>query len=275
MSVSFQSNYGINMPIGIPGQIADCGFKNTLSPAALEIIPPAVGVMKPLNLDYKIMLPRNDIASISASIDMVAGNTVGVTINGNVIAPIPYATSSAATLQALADQIKLLPNISSALVGGTGNRVITIVGVAGTAVTATAYTFVQGVGGTVPVGTIANGQTGVFFGVTQYIYNRQNIYVPLAGPNASISSAGAVPYFTGDVVPTLTQGRIYVIPESVVTSNSPVYLRVAANGANTQLGAFSGVADGANSVLIPSTQAIWREGNGVAGGIAVLEVHLP
>lgn len=220
MSVSFQSNYNINMPIGIPGQIADCGYKNTLSPAALEIIPPAVGVMKPLNLDYKIMLPRTDIGTISLSIDMVAGNTIATTVNTVAVGPVAFATSSADTLEALAALIRAIPGISSVLVGGVGNRVITIVGNAGTAIALGTTVMVQGGGGTVPVATNATGQTGVFFGVTQYIYNRQNIYIPLAGPNASISSAGAVPYYAGDVVPTLTQGRIYVVPEGVVTSNS-------------------------------------------------------
>ena len=102
-----------------------------------------------------------------------------------------------------------------------------------------------------------------------------NAWFPYTGPNLALSSGAPNPYFQGEVAPTLTQGRIYVVPETVITSNSPVYLRVAPNGANTQLGAFRGDADSGNAVLIPATSAIWREGNGVLGGIAVLELNIP
>ena len=63
MTAYFQNTYPYNMPIGIAGRIADCGFKNTLSPVCLEQLPSAIGVMKPLNLDYAIMMPRNNTAS--------------------------------------------------------------------------------------------------------------------------------------------------------------------------------------------------------------------
>ena len=97
----FQNTYPFNMPLGIPGRIADCGFKNTLSPQCLETIPAAVGVMKPLNTDYKIMLPRNNTASSVFSADLIADNVVNATVNGVAIDPVTYATSSLLTMQAV------------------------------------------------------------------------------------------------------------------------------------------------------------------------------
>lgn len=272
-NASFQNTYPLNMPIGIPGRIADCGFKNTLSPFCLEAIPAAVGVMKPLNLDYKIMLPRNDTASSVFSADLITDNVINATVNTVAIAPITFTTSHIVTMQLIADAIAAIPSVSSATVGGANNRTITIISNPGTATVVASFVVTLGVSQATV--TTTAGQSGTFFGVTQQIYNKMNAWVPDQGPNLTLSSGLSAPYYTGQVAPTLTQGRIYVVPEDVVTSNSAVYLRVAANGANTQLGAFTGTADGANTVLIPATQAIWREGNGTVGGIAVLELNIP
>jgi hypothetical protein len=271
-NASFQNSYPYNMPIGIPGRIADCGFKNTLSPRALEAIPAARGVMKPLNLDYCITLPRVNLGTIAISVALITGNTFNATINGVALTPTIYATSSAATMEAIATKIREIPTVQSATVAVDGLS-ITIVSVPGftTTVTGSAVTG----GASQPTVTQSAAATGTFFGVTQHIYNKMNAWIPDFGPNLTVSSGFESPYYTGQVIPTLTQGRIYVVPENVVTSNSPVYLRVAPNGANTSLGTFSGIADGGNSVLIPATQAIWREGNGIVGGIAVLELNIP
>lgn len=272
-NASFQNSYPFNMPKGVPGRIADCGFKNTLSPQCLEQIPAAIGVMKPLNVDYGIMLPRNDTASSVFSADLITGNTVNFTVNGVAITPVVYATSHLATMQAIANAIAAIPSVSSAVVGGASDRTITIISNPGTATAVTVAT-VTGGASQATITTTAS-QSGTFFGVTQQVYNKMNAWMPDFGPNLTLSSGLPSPYFAGQVAPTLTQGRIYVVPETVVTSNSPVYMRVAASGANTQLGAFRADADGGSAVLIPVTQAIWREGNGTVGEIAVLELNIP
>lgn len=274
MTASMQNSYPFNMPIGIPGRIADCGFKNTLSPVCLEQIAPALGVLKPLNLDYRIMLPRNDTASSAFSADLSALNVVNATVNGVAITPVAYDTygNTLVTMQAVADAIAQIPSVSSATVGGALNRTITIISNPGTATNVTVFTVTGGSAVTI---TTTSGQSGTFFGVTQKVYNAMNNWIPNQGPNLTLSSGIQAPYYAGQVAPTLTQGRIYVVPESIVTSNSPVYLRVAANGANTTLGSFTAISDGANTILIPATQAIWSEGNGTIGGIAVLELNIP
>jgi hypothetical protein len=272
-NASMQNTYPFNMPRGVPGRIADCGFKNTLSPQCLEVIPAAVGVMKPLNLDYKIMLPRNDTASSVFSADLITDNVINATINGVAIDPVTFATDHLTTMQLIADAIEEIPTIESATVGGANNRTITIISNPGTATVVTSFVVTLGVSQATVTST--EDQSGTFFGVTQAIYNKMNSYLIDQGPNLTTSSGIPQPYFLGQVAPTLTQGRIYVVPEDVVTSNSAVYLRVAANGLNTQLGAFTGTSDGANTVLIPATQAIWREGNEFIGDVAVLELNIP
>jgi hypothetical protein len=122
-----QNTYPINMPIGIKGRIADCGFKNTLSPNCLEDIMPALGVLKPFNLDYNIMLPRNDTASSVFSADLVALNVINATVNGVAITPVVFTTSHLNTMQLIANEIQAIPSVSSATVGGANNRTITII----------------------------------------------------------------------------------------------------------------------------------------------------
>ena len=270
---SFQQSYPFNMPIGVAGRIADCGFKNTLSPQCLENIPAALGVMKPLNVDYKIMLPRNDTASSVFSADLIADNVVNATVNGVAITPVTYATSHLATMQAVANAIAAIPSVASAVVGGANDRTITIISNVGTATVVTSFVVTLGLSQATV--TTTSSQSGTFFGVTQAIYNRMSSWIPNTGPNLSLSSGTPTPYYQGEVAPTLTQGRIYVVPETVVTSNSPVYLRVAPSGLNVTLGSFRGDADGGSCVLIPTTTAIWREGNGTVGDLAVLELNIP
>lgn len=269
----FQNSYPFNMPIGIPGRIADCGFKNTLSPQCLENIPAAVGVMKPFNVDYKIMLPRNDTASSVFSADLVTSNVINATVNGVAITPVVFTTNHLTTMQLIADAIEAIPSVASAVVGGLNNRTITIISVVGTATVVSS--FVVTLGASQATVSTTSSQSGTFFGVTQAIYNKMNEWVPPSGPNLWLSGSLPSPYYQGEVAPTLTQGRIYVVPEDLVTSNSPVYMRVAPNGLNTQLGAFRSDSDSGNAVLIDSKLAIWREGNPTVGEVAVLELNIP
>ena len=273
MSASFQTNYNQNMPIGILGRIADCGFKNTLSPQSLEPILAGVGVLKPFNLDYKIMLPRNNTASSAFSGDLILANVINATVNGVAITPVTFATSHLATMQAIANAISAIATVQSAVVGGLNNRTITIISDIGTATVVTSFVVTLGASQATIVTTASQG--GTFFGVTQEIYGKGGMCVYPLGANLTSSDSNQIPYYKGEVVPTLTQGRIYVQPETLVTSNSGVFLRVALNGPTTALGNFRGDADGGTAVLIPTTQAVWREGNSAIDDLAVLEINLP
>ena len=271
-NASFQNSYPQNMPWGIEGRPADCGFNNKLSATCLENIPPARGVMKPLGVDYSIVLPRNDMASSVFSADLILDNVVNMTVNGVAIPPVTFMTSHLETMHAIANAIKAIPSISNAVVGGANNHTLVIISKVGTASAVTVGTVTGGL--TQAVITTTAGQSGTFFGVVQTIY-QMGMQVVNAGTGTSVSSGQALPYFSGYPAPTMTQGRIYVMPEDIVTSDSPVYMRIIATAQNPDLGRFRSDADGGNAVLIPDTRAVWREGNSAVGELAVLELNIP
>lgn len=268
MTFPFQTAYPINMPIGLPGRIADNCFKNNLSPIAGEPIYPALGVVKAPGQDYVVNLPRTNSSVNVFSADLITGNTINATVDGSPITPVVWATSHLATMNAIAAAIAAKPGIASAIVGGANNRTITVTADNGEDVVITGF-LVTG-GASQATVTTTNAELGAFFGVSMFVYNKMNNWNIGNDP----TMGGQMPYYTGDPVPVLTMGRIYVIPETVVTAESPVYLRFAANGGNTGLGNFRGDADSGTAFLIPATSAKWREGNGTLGGIAVLELTL-
>lgn len=268
MGFPFQTTYPLNMPIGVPGRIADNCFKNNLSPICSEVIYAARGVCKVPGLDYNVQLPRTNQSVNVFSADLITGNVVNGTVNGVAIDPVTYATSHLATMNALAAEIASMDGIASATVGGASNRTITVISDSGTPAVLAGFAVTGGASQATI--TTTNAQLGAFFGVSMLVYNKVNVW----NPNNDPDLAGQAPYYVGDPVPVLTMGRIYVVPETVVTAESPVYLRFAPNGANTTLGLFRGDADSGNAFLIPATSAKWREGNGTIGGIAVLELTL-
>ena len=257
MSAFFQNTYAFNMPIGIAGRIADCGFKNTMSFVCQQTIPPARGVVKAPGSDYQILLPQF-VTNVAFTGTFVAGNSIAMTVNGVALTATVFATNTADLLNAVAAKILAQPNIQRVNVV---DQTIQIVGTSGNLPIVTAVAVTGGV--SQPTNAITAVQ-GTFMGVTQMIYNRANTLLPDLTSNAAISSGQPLPYFAGDVAPTLTQGRIYVVPTDIVTAESAVLLN--------QNGTFSGVSAG---VTIPNTKAIWREGNGFVGGLAVLELNLP
>jgi hypothetical protein len=68
-------------------------------------------------------------------------------------------------------------------------------------------------------------------------------------------------------VPVLAAGRIWVRTEDACTERGPVYVRIAASGANTQIGAFRSDADTATAVLVPNAR--WDRDSS-AGGLNIL-----
>lgn len=94
-----------------------------------------------------------------------------------------------------------------------------------------------------------------FAGVTFNTYGRD--------PNGLTTGS----YKTGDQVPVLQRGKIFVSPEQAVTPADPVYMRFAVNGGLNVLGAFRKDADTANAVLVKGAK--WLVGAG-AGGVATL-----
>ena len=85
--------------------------------------------------------------------------------------------------------------------------------------------------------------------------------------------AGTVNYPPGTTISILRQGRVWVAVEEAVTPGSPVFLRYAASGSNTQAGTFRASADGSTAVQL-TDGAVWRT-SAQPGGFAVLELNLP
>ena len=256
------------MDVASAGTIYDLGFNNVMSfLTTVDQIYPGLGVGKVIGQDYQVQLPMQDVSNLTVSTALITGNSTIVTVNGVALAPIVYATSAPATMAALAAAIAAQPNIASSTVTGS-NLVLTTVAVGGYAVNVSAVTTA---GDSQPTWAQVLTTQEYFYGVALYIQNKQN----LLGPQGS---AGGSPYFPGDVVPTMTRGRVWVFPETTVNSDSPVYWRIAPTMSNPQVGSFRGDSDSGNAVLISGsgTGVRWILGNAnTQGNLAVLEVNLP
>lgn len=80
-------------------------------------------------------------------------------------------------------------------------------------------------------------------------------------------------YVANDQVEYLRQGQIWVTVEEAVVQDGPVFVRFAAGGGGTQLGAFRTSADTATAVQLPS--AIYKTSQPTIGGLALVELNLP
>lgn len=258
-----QLSYPLYMTVASAGQLYDLGFNNVLTPVTpINPIFPGLGTAKVIGADYQVRLPAMDIATAVASAALITANSTVATVNGVALAPVVYATSNAATLTAIAALIAAQPNIASAVSNGTDT--ITVTATQGFAVT---VSLVTTAGVSQPTWTVTASGDNVFYGVALYIQNKMNL-IDASG------SAGGSPYVAGDPVPVLTRGRVWVTVEETVTSDSPVYWRIKANGANTVVGGFRASADGGTAILLSSNQVRWIMGAG-AGGLAVLDINQP
>lgn len=248
------------------GQPYDLGYNDWITPVVVQNqIFPGLGVAKIIGQDQQVTLPYQNVVTLGESIALVSLNSTIVTLNGIALTPVVYATSNAATLTALAVLIAAQPNIESAVSDGVST--ITITASPGFSVTATAVTTL---GSTQPTWTPVYSNTAVFYGVAGFIQNKMNLY----GYNTG--SAGPSPYFPGDPIPCMDRGRIWVVPEQTVTSDSPVYWRIIPTLANPQVGSFRGDSDGGNAILLSPNIVRWFQGQGgTQGGFAVLQINQP
>ncbi|PWU04921.1 MAG: hypothetical protein C5B43_03975 [Verrucomicrobia bacterium] len=258
-----QLSYNFLMNIGVAGELYDIGFNNVLSPvSAIEpAILPGQGLAKIIGQDMQVRLPHVDIAVVTASAPLSAGNSTVVTLNGIALSPVVYATSNAATLAAIAALIAAQDGIASAVSNGTDT--ITINATQGFAVSATFVTS----GGSGVTWTTTYSNDNVFYGVAVFIQNKMNLYSPQG-------SVGPAPYIKGDAVPALTRGRIYVTVENNVTSDSPVYWRIAPTLANPLVGGFRSDSDGGTAILLSNNIVRWIT-SASTGNLAVLEINQP
>lgn len=257
-----QLSYPFLMDVGSVGLLADSGFRNVLSPIAFESFNVGLGLAKVIGEDYVVRLPQSNLSTIVLNADLVTSNVINVTVNGVALAPITFATSHLATMNAIAAAILAQPNIASAVVGGTNNRTITVTATEGNV--AVVNSFVVTLGASQATATITNTTQDTFYGVGARTQNKPN---PL-NPEGSF---GNPVYLQGDCVSLLTRGRVYVGVEQTVTSDSPVYWRFAANGLLLP-GGFRADSDSGRAVLIPGAR--YTVG-ATSGSVATLEINLP
>lgn len=259
-----QTVYNFLMTIGVAGELYDIGFNNVLTPVSViePAIYPGLGVAKIIGQDLQVRLPHQDQVALVQSTALVASNSTIVTLNGIALSPVVYATSNAVTMAAIASLIAAQPNIASATFDGTAT--INIQANQGFDVTVTAVTTA---GSGQPTWTEVYSNDNVFYGVSVYIQNKMNLY----GPQGS---AGAAPYIPGDAVSTLTRGRIYVVAENNVTSDSPVYWRMIPTMSNPVRGSFRSDSDSGNAILLSNSIVRWIT-SASAGNLAVLEINQP
>lgn len=185
-----------------------------------------------------------DKAVITIAGDALNTNdTIIVTINGVTLATITYATSEAATLQALASLIEAVNGVASATVS---SRTITILNNPGLPLLINSVV--------VDDDTVASVQ------VTATVAH-----------SSQSASIGQVWYAATDPVPVLRRGRIFVTVEQAVTSDDPVYVRHTASGTYVR-GGFRKDVDTARA--LPWTAAAYVT-SAAAGGVAVVEINLP
>lgn len=87
--------------------------------------------------------------------------------------------------------------------------------------------------------------------------------------NASLSNANGVP--DKAMINVLRRGRVWAICEDGCSPEGDVFVRIAANGGNTQLGRLLGADDGANAGKLVG--AVWKT-TALAGGLAIVEINL-
>lgn len=259
-----QLTYGFLMDIASEGLLADCGFKNCLSPRAFAEIPVGRGVAKVVGEDYAIRLPAQNQSVITLDADLVTDNDVDITVNGVALATIPFNTDHDTTMDDIATALAALAEVNTAVVSGATNRVLTVTAEQGEVVVVDSFVVTNGA--SQATATIVNGTQDSLYGVALRIQNKMNLLAPNTG------SDGPAPYYEGEPVSMLTKGRVYVLVDGDVTSDDPVYCRFVAGAGDELIGRFRADDDSGKAFLVPD--AVWRVGAS-SGGLAVLEINKP
>lgn len=265
--MTVQSSYPPYMVKGLPGQLADCTVKDTLSGCALEPIPFGLAVCSTNVPDYGYILPGSRATSVFVNGDFVPGNTVTITINGVAQPTLAYDTygSSAGLWQAIEAQLRALAYVDDVNVREGGiifsdyTLNVVVVPPAGSGITVFAIA-----GGGAPTATITQSAANNFYGVSQ----KSNIAAPYFP-----SLAGTQPfqgYQQGASMNVLRKGRIYVIAEQDVVKGAAVFIRIVDGAQGQYRGNFRTTAGSSEAVAAP---LFVYASTGQAGDIVVVEIN--
>lgn len=186
-----------------------------------------------------------DKATITLSGDaLTTSDTIQVTLNGVTLDAITYATSEAATLGVLCDQLQAQNGIYSATLS---SRTITLLAHEGLPLTVNSVVIVDN----------ALASVAPSAAIVRLSQNTRGV--------------GNVFYRAADQVSILRRGRVYVTVEDAVTADSLVYFRHKDSGTNLR-GAFRGSASTGYCTLLSGARFTMAA---AAGGISAIEINLP
>jgi hypothetical protein len=254
-----QTAYSQSFVAGYPGMKADSRIDVVESLQAAVAIPLARAVVKMYGKQEQCRLPVDLQAVILDDAGTFTAGSIVTTVNGTVITTA-WATNKDTTMAAHAAAI--LAGVADALscAYSSGSHTITLV-MKNTHL-ATVVTSVAGITGTMTISSTTITSTDVAANVRGIALNPGNLVQ---------ASDGTVQYAVNDAVSVLAQGTVYVLPEEVVTTDDPVYVRMVAN--STKLpGMFGKSADSGKCLLLPGAK--WLRG-GTTSLCAVLSINLP
>ena len=263
--MTVQSSYPAQMRPGLPGMLADCTVKDTISGCALENIPFGYAVVATSDPSYGYLLPGSRASSIEIVGSFVTGNSIVITLNGSALPAIAYAGSHSATVDAVVAQLRAQSVVENVNVTTSGfiTPTTTISVVVNPPATTGVTAFVVTGGASQPTVSILQAPFNLFAGIAQ----RTSLVNPIIpAPNNAQPYQG---YFEGSWMNVLRDGRIFVVVEEAVTKGSTVYVRVVANS-SYERGSFRASADGGNAVTAPLFTYM---SNAAAGEVAVVQIN--
>lgn len=215
--------------VAIAGMVV--GFHNDFESAiAKEDIDFGSPVFGFVGSEDKCYGPHLEIATVTLSADLVAGDTVTITVNGNDNSET-FDTTHAKAMEDLIEAINSDTDIAALGIkaaAGASNRVVVLTGPAGLDVVATADVEHAASGSGTAEATVARSTAGKFLGVAAFVQNGGKDF----GAETSCWKEGMS-------VSILRAGRIWVPAEATVSDKDAAY--VVTVGAGT-FGNFTDVA---------------------------------
>ena len=150
--------------------------------------------------------PVSDQAVATFSGNLITGNIVSGSVNGEAIKPVLFDTDNATTMAKLVAELEANEQVDKAVL--TSANVVTV----NTFGTTIAVILVVTGGTTQATVSVVNSQSAgqVYLGVARFDHKE---------------SAGIARFEQNDVVPVMTQGEIYVVTGETVQANTKAYVR--------------------------------------------------
>ncbi len=251
-----QNSYSINQKTAFAGMKGNSRFDYVETKLAQNAIPFGYGLVAGDNVTVQARVPMKNKSVLSVSADLIASNSTIVTVNGVPTTATVYATSHAATMEAIRAKIAAITGVKSATYPGSG-RDITIIG-NNIAISASAVTTL---GASQPTWTEVLSSNDAFRGLSVHQHVEKDY------------STGVAQYLADEAVNVLRQGSAWMVvePSNVGTMavDSVVYVNVA-------IAAQSGKVTTVSSGNI-ATGAVCRELTTGPDGetLALVEINLP